>query len=122
MNLYAGLSIQRAYSAKQQSLGEINWESTNYNLSSKIDTLYRESIFFSFELSDDFIFQYDKSLDYIDILLLRIENYLLIGEFDSAIQEFANSEFECSLDISDETIIECLCMISGSGICPFVKG
>ncbi len=39
-------------------------------------------------LEPHFIFQYDTSLDYKDIILTRIENYILIGEIDKANSTF----------------------------------
>ena len=120
MNLYAGLTLQRAYSAKQKAANKINWETTNSELSAEIDSLYQHSIFYSFKVDSTYTFQYDSNLDYEDIILLRIENYILIGERDSAVFYYKNYGFECNdHDIDEDSIIECLCITLNDGNCPF---
>ena len=120
MNLYFGLTLQRAYSAKQKAANGINWETMNTDLSDAIDLLYQESIAYSFKVESHFIFQYDTNLDYEDIILLRIENYILIGEIDSAVFYYKDYGFECNgNDINDDSIIECLCITINDGNCPF---
>ena len=120
MNLYFGLTLQRAYSAKQKAANGINWETMNSDLSDAIDLLYQESIAYSFKVESHFIFQYDTNLDYEDIILLRIENYILIGEIDSAVFYYKDYGFECNgNDVNDDSIIECLCITINDGNCPF---
>ena len=123
INLYAGLTFQRAYWAEQKEFNEKYWETTNLILSGEIDILYRESINFSFEVHDSYYFQYDTSVDYEDIILLRIENYILIGDFNNAISQFNEYEqnfgFDCSQGtINNFTIIDCLCEAANDGGCP----
>ena len=118
-NLYAGLTLQRAYFAKQKSANGIGWETTNQSLSDTVRILYEESIEFSKNLDSTFIFKHDFSLTYNDIILLRIGNYILLGYMDEAVQEFNQSDFECGQIVNEETIIEFLCAASNSGVCPF---
>jgi len=109
MNLYSGLTLQRTHSAKEKGANGTHWETENFDLSHEIDSLYRQSIAYSFYVEVPFIFEYDTSLDYEDIILLRIENYILIGEIDSAVFYYKDYGFECSVDDIDEnSIIECL--------------
>ena len=120
MNLYAGVTLQLAYSAKQRSANEMHWETENIALSDEIDSLYRQSIAYSFYLDPLFVFQYDTSLDYEDIILNRIENYILIGEIYNAVFYYKDYGFECNgKDIDEDSIIECLCIIINDGSCPF---
>ena len=119
MNLYAGITLQRAYSAKQKSANEVHWETENIDLSDEIDSLYQQSIEYSLFVEPHFIFQYDTSLDYKDIILTRIENYILIGEIDKADSTFTANEFKCSQTVTVNTIIECLCEVINDGDCPF---
>ena len=120
MNLYSGLTIQRAYIAKQQAANETLWETSNSELSSEIDALYRQSIVYSYEVDSEYIFQYDTDLEYEDIILLRIENYILIGEIDSAIYSYNDYGFKCNgNDINEQSIIKCLCITINDGSCPF---
>ena len=120
MNLYFGLTLQCAYSAKQKAANEINWETTNSNLNDKIDSLYRQSIAYSLYIDSLFTFQYDSNLDYEDIILLKIENYILIGAIDSAVFYYQSYGFECNgNEIDDDSIIECLCFAINDGSCPF---
>ena len=120
MNLYSGLTLQRAYSAKQKAANGIHWETTNSGLSDKVETLYRQSITYSFYLEPTFVFQYDTSLDYEDIILIRIENYILIGEIKSAVFYYKDYGFECNdNEVNEDTIIECLCEVINDGNCPF---
>ena len=120
MNLFAGLTIQRATYAKQISLNQTNWESINSELSEQIDSLYRESNYFSSLVDKNYIFKYDQSRNYKDILLIKIENHLLLGEIDSAIFYYKDYEFsDCNDDqIDSSTILECLCLSMNDGICP----
>jgi len=118
-NLYAGLTLQRAYYAKQKAANEMGWETTNKSLSDIVRILYEESIEFSKNLDSTFIFKHDFSLTYNDIILLRIGNYILLGYMDEAVQEFNQSDFECEQKVKEETIIECLCTASNGGVCPF---
>ena len=120
MNLYAGVTLQLAYSAKQRSANEMHWETENIALSDEIDSLYRQSIAYSFYLDPLFVFQYDTSLDYEDIILIRIANYILIGEIDNAVFYYKDYGFECNGNAIDEdSIIECLCITINDGSCPF---
>ena len=119
-NLYAGLTLQRAYFAKQKAANEIGWETTNKSLSDIVRILYEESIEFSNNLDSNFIFQHDFSLTYDDIILLRIGNYILLGDMTEAIEEFKQADFECGdQGVNEETIVECLCVASNGGNCPF---
>ena len=118
-NLYAGLTLQRAYFAKQKSSNGIGWETTNQSLSDTVRILYEESIEFSKNLDSTFIFKHDFSLTYNDIILLRIGNYILLGYMDEAVEEFNQSDFDCEKEVNKETIIECLCTASNGGVCPF---
>ena len=114
--------MQRAYSAKQKGVNGIYWETENLDLSDEIDSVYRQSITYSFYIENPFVFQYDTSLDYEDIILLRIENYILIGEIDSALFNYKDYGFECNgNDINEDSIIECLCITINDGSCPFVQ-
>jgi len=120
MNLYAGLTLHRAYSAKQKAVNEILWETLNSELGNEIDVLYRQSIAYSHKVNSNYVFQYDPALDYENIILLRIENYILIGEVDSALYYFRDYGFYCNgNDIDENTIIECLCITLNNGDCPF---
>jgi len=120
MNLYFGLTLQRAYSAKRKGANGIYWETENLDLSDELDSLYQQSITYGFHIESSFIFQYDTSLAYEDIILLRIENYILIGEIDSAIFYYEEYGFECNgNDINENSIIECLCITMNNGSCPF---
>ncbi len=118
-NLYAGLTLQRAYYAKQKAANEMGWETTNKSLSDIVRILYEESIEFSKNLDSTFIFKHDFSLTYNDIILLRIGNYILLGYMDEAVEEFNQSGFDCEKEVNKETIIECLCAASNGGVCPF---
>ena len=120
MNLYSGLTMQRTYSAKRKAANEIYWETENFDLSDEIDSLYQQSIEYSFYIDKPFVFQYDTSLDYEDIILIRIENYILIGEIDNAVFYYKDYGFECNgNDIDEDSIIECLCITINDGSCPF---
>ena len=119
MNLYAGLTLQRAYSAKQIAANEILWETENSELGSEIDALYKQSIAYSYKVDSEYVFKYDNDLVYEDIILLRMENYILIGEIKSAIINYKDYGFECSQTVTESTIIECLCEVVNDGECPF---
>ena len=127
-NLYAGLALQRTYFAKQKAANITEWETTNAALSDSIRSLYMEGIEFSDMLKSDFVFQHDFSLTFIDILLLRTENYLILGNVEEAILTFGQLDFseldfaitvECKQGINADTIVECLCIVNNDGICPF---
>ena len=123
-NLYAGLTFQRTYFAKQKAANKTNWETTNVTLDSTIKSLYEDSINFSSNpyLTNDFIFSYCTSVDSVDfedIVILRIESYILLSDIENAIKEFEQNEFECALEITTDTIVECLCAVANDGICPF---
>jgi hypothetical protein len=157
--MYAGLALQRSYFAKQKSANENAWETTNESLSDTVRILYEESIDFSIQLESDYIFQHDVKLTYNDILVLRTENYLILGNIEEAILSFNQIDFdqlgfevneeciqgieedceikytsqaycdadsdciwdkdeeECGVDAS--TLVECLCLVSHNGTCPF---
>ncbi len=59
------------------------------------------------------------AIDYEDIILLRIENYILTGEVDSSIFYYNEYGFDCSQAVTEYTIIECLCEVINDGNCPF---
>ena len=128
IDLFAGLSLQTAYMARILSLNGTLWESTNSALLDSINHLIIKSISYGENLSDDFIFRHDSSLVFHDILLLRVENYILLGdlmtattyynEMDKTTFSFEISE-ECSVNINEEKIIECTCILINNGDCPF---
>ena len=126
-NLYVGLAFQRAYEAKQKSVNGASWESANLSLDSTVQNLYKESLDFinNPHLVDEngnfykYYFIYDDSLDDVALMLLRLENYILLGEIQEAVDEFRISDFECSQEIHGQTIIECLCEVANDGECPF---
>ena len=127
-DMYAGLALQRSYFAKQKSANKNAWETTNESLSDTVRILYEESIDFSIQLESDYIFQHDVKLTYNDILVLRTENYLILGNMEEAILSFSQIDFdqlgfevneECKQDVDAGTLIECLCLVSHNGICPF---
>ena len=70
-------------------------------------------------MDSTFIFKHDFSLTYDDILLLRIGNYILLGDMEEAVEEFNQSYFDCEKEVNKGTIIECLCAASNGGVCPF---
>ena len=120
MHLYAGLSLQQAHSAKLKSVNQVLWETDNYILNKEIDSLYHRSIEFSYEIDSNFIFQYDTELVYENIILLRIENYIMIGDLGKAVNNYINYGFECNGEMVNEgSIIYCLCLVLNNGICPF---
>jgi len=130
-DMYAGLALQRSYFAKQKSANENAWETTNESLSDTVRILYEESIDFSIQLESDYIFQHDVKLTYNDILVLRTENYLILGNIEKAILSFNQIDFDqlgfevdeaCKQEFEDdklEDFIECLCIVSHNGFCPF---
>jgi len=123
MNLYAGLTYQHSYWAKQIAANGIYWETENVATSDTIRYLYQASINYSKEISTDFIFQYDSTFTYNNITLIIIENYILIGDIDNAVsqlieyEEFSN--FKCSETVNTSSIIACLCEATNNGTCPF---
>ena len=129
-DMYAGLALQRSYFAKQKSANENAWETTNESLSDTVRILYEESIDFSIQLESDYIFQHDVKLTYNDILVLRTENYLILGNIEEAILSFNQIDFdqlgfevneacEQGVDFDSSKLIECLCIVSHNGFCPF---
>ena len=129
-DMYAGLALQRSYFAKQKSANENAWETTNEALSDTVRILYEESIDFSIQLESDYIFQHDVELTYNDILVLRTENYLILGNIGEAILSFNQIDFdqlgfevneacEQGVDFDSSKLIECLCIVSHNGLCPF---
>ena len=130
-DMYAGLALQRSYFAKQKSANENAWETTNESLSDTVRILYEESIDFSIQLESDYIFQHDVKLTYNDILVLRTGNYLILGNIEEAILSFNQIDFDqlgfevdeaCKQEFEDdklEDLIECLCIVSHNGFCPF---
>ena len=129
-DMYAGLTFQRSYFAKEKSVNENAWETTNESLSDTVRILYEESIDFSIQLESDYIFQHDVELTYNDILVLRTENYLILGDIEKAILSFnqidsdqlgfeVNEACEQEVDFDSSKIIACLCIVSHNGFCPF---
>ena len=126
--MYAGLSFQRGYYAKQKAANELTWETTNATLSDTVRILYEESVEFSNQLDSNFVFQHDLKLKFNDILLLRTENYLILGNMEEAILSFSQIDFDqldfeineaCKQGVDASTLVECLCLISHNGTCPF---
>jgi len=129
-DMYAGLALQRSYFAKEKSVNKIAWETTNEALSDTVRNLYEESIEFSLQLDSDYIFQHDVKLTYNDILVLRTQNYLILGNTKEAISSFNQIDFDqlsfevneaCKQVVEDdiEHLIECLCIVAQNGTCPF---
>ena len=120
IDLFVGLSLQRTYSAKQKSVNMILWETNNIELSNKINQLYEEAISYSLEVNESYVFKYDSDISFENIVLLRIENYILIGDFESAVSDYKKYGFDCvGNEINIDTIVECLCITINDGICPF---
>jgi hypothetical protein len=126
--MYAGLALQRGYYAKQKATNELTWETTNTTLSDTIRILYEESVEFSEQLESDFVFQHDLKLKFNDILILRTENYLILGNIEEAILSYGQIDFdqlgfevneECIQGVDASTLVECLCLVSHNGTCPF---
>ena len=129
-DMYAGLAFQRSYFAKEKSVNKNAWETTNEALSDTVRILYEESIEFSIQLESEYIFQHDVELTYNDILVLRAENYLILGNIEDAILSFNQIDFdqlgfevneacEEGVDFDSDKLIECLCIVSHNGFCPF---
>ncbi len=127
-NMYAGLALQRGYYAKQKAANELTWETTNATLSDTVRILYEESVEFSEQLESDFVFQHDLKLKFNDILILRTENYLILGNIEKAIFSYGQIDFdqlgfevneECIQGVDASTLVECLCLVSHNGTCPF---
>ena len=129
-DMYAGLALQRSYFAKEKSVNKIAWETTNEALSDTVRILYEESIEFSLQLESDYIFQHDIKLTYNDILVLRTQNYLILGDTEEAILSFNQIDFDqldfevneaCrqGVDFDSSKLIECICIVSHNGFCPF---
>jgi len=127
-HMFAGLTLQRSYFAKQLAVNGVIWETINVALSDTVRILYEESVEFSNQLESDFVFQYDLKLKFNDILVLRIENYLILGKMDEAVLSYSQIDFdqldfelknECKQGVDTSTLIECLCLVSHNGTCPF---
>ncbi len=127
-HMFAGLALQRSYYAKQLAANGVIWETINVALSDTIRILYEESVEFSNQLESDFVFQYDLKLIFNDILVLRIENYLILGKIEEAVLSYSKIDFnqldfevknECIEGVDASTLIECLCIVSHNGTCPF---
>ena len=100
----------------------ILWETNNIELSNKINQLYEEAISYSLEVNESYVFKYDSDISFENIVLLRIENYILIGDFESAVSEYNKYGFDCGgSNINIDTIVECLCVTINDGACPFSK-
>ena len=126
-NLYAALTIQRSYFAKQKAVNGIAWETYNLTLSDTLRTLYEEGIEFSNQIESDFIFQYDENINFNNILIIRTENYLILGNIEAAILSFDQINYgqlnftikeECKQGVNGDNIINCLCLVSNNGNCP----
>jgi len=155
--MFAALALQRSYYAKQLAVNGVIWETINVALSDMVRILYEESVEFSEQLESDFVFQHDLKLKFNDILILRTENYLILGNIEEAILSYGQIDFdqlgfevneeciqgieedceikytsqaycdadsdciwddgECGVDAS--TLVECLCLVSHNGTCPF---
>jgi len=129
-DMYAGLVFQRSYFAKEKSINKNAWETTNESLSDTVRSLYEESIEFSIQLENSYIFQHDVKLTYNDILVLRAQNHLILGNTEEAVLSFnqinfdqlnfeVNEACEQGVDFDPSKLIECLCEISYNGFCPF---
>ena len=158
-HMFAALALQRSYYAKQLAVNGVIWETINVALSDMVRILYEESVEFSEQLESDFVFQHDLKLKFNDILILRTENYLILGNIEEAILSYGQIDFdqlgfevneeciqgieedceikytsqaycdadsdciwdeddgECGVDAS--TLVECLCLVSHNGTCPF---
>ena len=129
-DMYTGLALQRSYFAKEKSVNKNAWETNNEALSDTVRILYEESIEFSMQLESDYIFQHDVKLTYNDILVLRTQNYIILGNTKEAILSFNQIDFDqlsfevneaCKqgVDFDSSKLIECLCIVSHNGFCPF---
>ena len=127
-HLFAALALQRSYYAKQLAANGVIWETTNATLSDTVRILYEESVEFSEQLENDFVFQHDVNLRFNDILVLRTENYLILGNIEEAILSFNQIDFdqldfvvneECKQGVDSSTLVKCLCLVSHNGTCPF---
>jgi len=120
MDLYSGITLQLSYRAKQIAAHNINWETSNLELKTEIDSIYRKSIHYSSKIYESYFFNYDSSVTYETIILQRIENYIIIGEIDSAIFHYKDYGFDCNgYNIDYSSIVECLCITLNNGDCPF---
>ena len=79
-------------------------------------------------MESDFVFQHDLKLKFNDILILRTENYLILGNIEKAIFSYGQIDFdqlgfevneECIQGVDASTLVECLCLVSHNGTCPF---
>jgi hypothetical protein len=122
-HMYAGLAFQRSYYAKQIAVNGVK-----HTLSDTVRILYEESVEFSEQLESDFVFQHDLKLKFNDILILRTENYLILGNIEEAILSYGQIDFdqlgfevneECIQGVDASTLVECLCLVSHNGTCPF---
>ena len=123
-HLFAALALQRSYYAKQLAANGVISET----ISNTVRTLYEESVEFSEQLENDFVFQHDVNLRFNDILVLRTENYLILGNIEEAILSFNQIDFdqldfevneECKQGVDSSKLVECLCLVSHNGTCPF---
>ena len=127
-HMFAALALQRSYYAKQLAVNGVIWETINVALSDMVRILYEESVEFSEQLESDFVFQHDLKLKFNDILILRTENYLILGNIEEAILSYGQIDFdqlgfevneECIQGVDASTLVECLCLVSHNGTCPF---
>tara|TARA_B100001029_G_scaffold67047_1_gene54467 strand:+ start:166 stop:888 length:723 start_codon:yes stop_codon:yes gene_type:complete len=118
LNLYTGLMLQNSFSAKYKST--IKTYQVDINLNKEIDSLYKQSIIFASKIDRPFNFQYDDKINDDKISLINIENYIMVGELDSAIYYYLQDGFECDgMEINHNSIISCLCIDMNDGACPF---
>ena len=104
-HMYAGLALQRSYYAKQLAANELTWETTNATLSDTVRILYEESVEFSEQLESNFVFQHDLKLKFNDILILRTENYLILGNIEEAILSYGQIDFDqLGFEVNEECI------------------
>jgi hypothetical protein len=127
-HLFAALAIQRSYYAKQKAANGVIWETANETLSDTVRILYEASVEFSNQLGSDFVFQHDVKLTFNDILILKVENYLILGNIEEAVLSYSQIDFdqldfelneECKQGADVSTLVECLCLVSNNGTCPF---
>ena len=117
--LNSGLTLQRTLLAKNYLVSSETIGFPDSLLNDTIKSLYLESIFFSNFVTNTFSFQYNRKIEYRDILLVKIQNKVYIGEISNAVEDFINLGFSCDQEVNEDTIIECLCYVSNGGYCPF---
>ncbi len=127
IEMYSGFSIQRNYEAKQISVDIMNWQSENSILSDTVKSKYQQSVYFSKQVDQNFVFQHDENITYKELLILRIESLIILDKIDDAILDYKqlieleNNLFldsDCKDGISSQNLVECLCIISYGGSCP----